>query len=457
MREEAVIKENMQKEFVDGILKRWYPLILDKECGGYFTNVTCDWKLAPQQEKMIVSQARHIWTLSKASEYFNGKREYEEMARHGFSFLKNSMWDEEYGGFFQIRSRDGGMSDVNGWRDEKRAYGNAFAIYALAALYSQTSDSEVLKLAQSAFQWIEEHAYDSKDRGYFQFILRNGKTFDRSSEYKTIASDSSELGFKDQNSSIHLLEAFTELFHVWKDPLVQTRLQDLLELIRDTQVAHKGYLQLFFHDDWTPVSFRTSSAKEREANYGLDHVSFGHNYETAFLMLEASYVLQLKDDIRTLTVAKKMLDHAIMYGWDENVGGFYDGGYYLNGDDRCTIIKDTKNWWAQAEGLNALLIFSKIFPRETRYYEYFLRQWEYVQSFIIDTQGGDWFEGGIDKEPQFRTSPKSHMWKCTYHTGRTLMNCSMIFEGNPSKEINKFIGYWRNTAELLPPIKNPPR
>jgi mannobiose 2-epimerase len=26
----------------------------------------------------------------------------------------------------------------------------------------------------------------------------------------------------------------------------------------------------------------------REKNYGLDHVSFGHDYETAFLMLEAS-------------------------------------------------------------------------------------------------------------------------------------------------------------------------
>ena len=32
------------------------------------------------------------------------------------------------------------MSDVNGWREEKRAYGNAFAVYALAALYGQTHD-----------------------------------------------------------------------------------------------------------------------------------------------------------------------------------------------------------------------------------------------------------------------------------------------------------------------------
>jgi cellobiose epimerase len=449
MQKETDMNKEMQKAFTDGILKRWYPLVIDKEYGGYFTNVTHDWKLAQQQEKMIVSQARHVWTLSKASEFFGGVPEYEQMARHGFSFLEKNMWDKEFGGFFQIRSRDGEMSDVNGWRDEKRAYGNAFAVYALAALYAKTHDAEVMKLVQTAFHWIEDHTYDPNNKGYFQFIMRSGKPFDRSSEYKTIASDSNELGFKDQNSSIHLLEAFTELYHVWKDPLVRTRLEGLLELIRDTQVAPQGYLQLFFHNDWTPVSFRDTSKAEREANFGLDHVSFGHDYETAFLMLEASYALHLKDDIRTLAIAKKMLDHAMKYGWDEKVGGFYDGGYYFKGDDRCATIKDTKNWWAQAEGLNALLLFSKIFPQDIRYHDYFLRQWEYVQSFIIDAQGGDWFEGGIDKEPHFRKGPKSHMWKCTYHTGRALMNCSAIFQQDPNKEINKLIEHWRKTADLL--------
>ena len=450
MQEQAIINKEMQQAFMDGILKKWYPLVIDKECGGYFTNVTHDWKLAQQQEKMIVSQARHVWTLSKASEFFSGVQEYERMARHGFSFLKNRMWDREYGGFFQIRSRDGGMSYMNGWRDEKRAYGNAFAVYALAALFAQTQDVEVLEFAQTVFHWIEDHVYDPNNKGYFQFIMRNGKPFDGSSEYKTIASDGNELGFKDQNSSIHLLEAFTELYHVWKDPLVRMRLQGLLELIRDTQVAQQGYLQLFFHNDWTPVTFRDSSPKEREANFGLDHVSFGHDYETAFLMLEASYALQLKNDIRTLTIAKKMLDHAMKYGWDEKVGGFYDGGYYFKGDKHCTIIMDTKNWWTQAEGLNALLLFAKIFPNEPRYYKYFLHQWEYIKSFVIDAEGGDWFEGGIDKEPHFRTGPKSHMWKCTYHTGRTLLNCCTIFQVDSNKEINKLIEHWRKTAELLP-------
>ena len=229
--------------------------------------------------------------------------------------------------------------------------------------------------------------------------------------------------------------------------MLRNQLKSLLELIRDKLVAERGYLQLFFQNDWTPVSFRDASEEERKANFGLDHVSFGHDYETAFLMLEASYVLGLPDDRRTLAVAKKMLDHAIANGWDESVGGFYDGGYYFSGSDTCSIVKDTKNWWAQAEGLNALLLFSKIFPDESRYRTYFKREWNYIKTYILDPVYGDWFEGGIDKEPQFKEGPKSHMWKCTYHTCRALMNCIAMMNNDADAEINRVIAHWRKISE----------
>jgi mannobiose 2-epimerase len=239
------------------------------------------------------------------------------------------------------------------------------------------------------------------------------------------------------------MEAYTELYHVWKDPKLYTQLQSIMELIRDTMVTKEGYLQLFFHNDWSPVSYRNSSESERKANFGLDHVSFGHDYETAFLMLEASYVLGLQNDRCTLDIAKKMLDHAIQYGFDEKRGGIFDGGYYFLGQKKCAIIKETKNWWAQAEGLNALLLFARIFP-DDKYSEYFLRQWNYVKSNIIDATGGDWFEGGLDKEPHFRTGPKSHMWKCTYHTCRALMNCISLLKEDSQSQINRLVAHWHS-------------
>ena len=115
---------------------------------------------------------------------------------------------------------------------------------------------------------------------------------------------------------------------------------------------------------------------------------------------------------------------------------------------------------AQAEALNALLLFSRIFPKE-RYYSFFLKQLDYVRRYIIDHENGDWFEGGIDKEPQLKTGPKSQMWKCTYHTGRALMNCITMLDDGTAKEMGdgfaekkkewgEFIGHWKETARRLP-------
>jgi mannobiose 2-epimerase len=71
-------------------------------------------------------------------------------------------------------------------------------------------------------------------------------------------------------------------------------------------------------------------------------------------MLEASHVAGLKNDTATLRVAKKMVDHSLNTGWDNKSGGFFDEGYYFRDKSGMTIIRDTKNWWAQAEGLNTL-------------------------------------------------------------------------------------------------------
>jgi mannobiose 2-epimerase len=447
------LSQTLYEHLDENLLRKWYPLVIDKKCGGYFTNVSHDWRLAAEQEKMIVTQARHVWTTSKAAAFVPDAPRYDMFARHGFLFLRDFMWDQRYGGFYQIRSREGGYSECRGWGEEKRTYGNAFGIYALAALYGVTHDVGALDLAKETFGWLEAHAYDPEFKGYFQFLTRQGEPFDENSQHRSVASDIREVGFKDQNSSIHLLEAYTELYRVWKDDTLGARLASLLELIRDTMVTKNGYLQLFFARDWTPVSFRMTSEATRSLNYSLDHVSFGHDYETAFLMLEASRALGIENDTRTLTVSKQMLDHAMENGWDRDLGGFFDGGYYLEGSDRCTIVKSTKTWWPQAEALNTLLIFSRIFPEDARYREFFEKQWEYVDTYGLDHRNGDWYEGGLDKEPSCATAPKGHMWKCSYHTGRALMNCIALLSNETSgesgiakrrRELEKLVEHWKH-------------
>lgn len=455
------IRDEMYFQLKDNLLDKWYPKVIDYETGGFFTNLSYNFQLSNSQEKMIVTQARNIWTLSKAADFY-GNKDYINFAFHGFEFLQNKIWDKKNGGFYQIRNRVGNYSDIEGWRNEKRTYGNAYGLFALASLYNSTKNESVFEFAKQVFNWLENFAHDKIHKGYFQFLTEDCKVFNKESEYKSIASDSIEVGYKDQNSSIHLLEAFTEFYNVYKSELLKERLTEMLFLIRDVITTDKGYLQLFFDEKWEPISFRNSPKDIREKNYGLDHVSFGHDYETAFLMLEASHVLKLDNDIKTLQVAKKMVDHAIENGWDENNGGFYDEGYYFENDGKCKIIKNTKTWWAQAEALNIYLIMSQIFPQEKKYLEIFFKEWEYVKNYLIDHENGDWYWGGIDREPFNKTEPKGKIWKGTYHNGRSLMNCISILadnkyslnnisEGFKRKKIetNNFINHWKKVVEKL--------
>lgn len=366
---------------------------------------------------MIVTQARQVWTNAKASLSHPNERRFKEGAAHGFQFLRDKMWDPLNGGFYTLVSRSGKHKEGD---LVKTAYGNAFGIYALAAYYDATRDTAALNLAKEAFMWLENHSHDPVEKGYFQHLTMDGTPIRRDST----AASTAETGYKDQNSSIHLLEAFTELYRVWPDALVRERLQELLLLIRDTITTEKGYLTLFLEPDWTPVSFRDSTEEVILKHHNLDHVSFGHDVETAYLMLEASETLGLENDERTETIAKRMVDHALANGWDDSVGGFYDEGYYFKDKPGLTIIRDTKNWWAQAEGLNSLLLMSEKYPADDhRYFEHFVKLWDYVNTYLVDHDHGDWYAGGLDKEPDQKTALKGHIWKATYHHYRGMTNC----------------------------------
>lgn len=403
-------------DVLDNIFKRWYPLSIDTVYGGFFSDIDYKWKLSGKQNKMIVTQARHIWSTSNAALFYDSPEEKVELlkiAKHGFKFLRDKMWDKEFGGFYELVNREGEVVKENG-EIVKTAYGNAFAIYGLATYYKASGDSLALKLAEKTFNWLEKNSYDPVYGGYFQFISRDGKPF--KDGYRNVPP-------KDQNSSIHLLEAFTELYSVNPNDKLKVRLNSLLTLIRDKIVTDKGYLTLFLNRDLAPVSYRDASDEIRNKNYEFDHVSFGHDIETAYLMLETSEALEIYDDTTTLRVAKKMVDHSLKNGWDKKFGGLFDGGYYYKDEDTITIVRNTKEWWSQVETLNSALLMSELFPDESSYYKKFCEQWDYIKRYLIDNDNGGWYWGGIDQVPRNKFFPKGTIWKANYHTSRTLINC----------------------------------
>ncbi|GAO45535.1 AGE family epimerase/isomerase [Flavihumibacter petaseus] len=422
------IADQMERSINTELLNKWYPRNFDTVYGGYLSTYTFDFKPTGAQDKFIVTQARHMWTNAKAALHNPQQKVYRQGAVHGFRFLRDVMWDKTYGGFYSLVNRQG--QPISGDRPPKEAYGNAFAIYALAAYYELTRDPEALDLAKKTFTWLEQHSHDPKYLGYFQFLDREGNPMIRTAETPS----TSELGYKDQNSSIHLLEAFTDLYHLWKDPLLEKRLRELLVLIRDRITNEKGNLVLFFYPDWTPLSYRDSSRATIMKHHFLDHVSPGHDIETAYLLLEASHALGIRNDSVTWKAARKMTNQAIAGCWDKSTGGLFDEGYYFKGADTLTIIADTKNWWAQAEAMNTLLLMADAYPdAPEHYYQRFTQIWEYINTYMIDHTYGDWYAAGYDKSPSIKTALKGHMWKATYHHYRALYNCMERLRSSSNK------------------------
>jgi mannobiose 2-epimerase len=408
------IQSQMRYAAKQGLLDKYYPRNIDTLYGGYLSTFSYDFKPTGTQDKMIVTQARHTWSTAKAAMFYHDTT-YIPMSRHGFYFLRDKMWDKKYGGFYNLVARDGTPKGIY-----KEAYGNAFAIYGLSAYYECSGDTAGLNLAKKAFMWLEKNSHDPIYKGYYQYLNRDGSRVIRTAEIPS----TSDIGYKDQNSSIHILEALTELYKVWKDPLVKERLQEMLHLIRDTIVTPQGYLQLYFTYDWKPISYRDSSDAVIKKNHYIDHVSFGHDVETAYLMKEATEALGNMHDVKTAAVGKKMVDMALQNGWDDSLGGFYDEGYYFRNKPGLTITYKSKNWWSQAEALNTLLMFSDVYPNDPmNYLQKFFKEWQYVQTYLIDHQHGDWYEEGLDQEPQRKTALKAHIWKGPYHVFRALMNC----------------------------------
>ena len=387
-------------------LKLWYPASIDPR-GGFHPTFSNDWKRLSYQTKGIVQQARMTWTAAEvAHRRPEWKEQLEPVAKHGIAFLHDKMWDAECGGFYWEIAEDGTPPTANS--EMKHAYGIAFGIYAAATVYELTKDEADLQLAKDAFFWLDRFGHDARNGGYREAFYRDGRPMlappqDRPDQRRGRVGEL--LGDKSMNTHIHILEAFTVLYKVYPDPVLRSRLEELLLIIRDRITTRPAAMRLFFAADWTPAATL---------------VSFGHDVETAFLMEEAVEVLGRSDDAETLSVCKALVDHSLQFGWDNRYGGFYhEGATYASPVDR------NKVWWVQAEGLNALFfMYRRYGETEMQYGQRFVAQWNFIKRSMIDAEYGGWFntvsESG--KHLSEQQPPKAQLWKTAYHETRALLN-----------------------------------
>ena len=76
----------------------------------------------------------------------------------------------------------------------------------------------------------------------------------------------------------------------------------------------------------------------------------------------------------------------------------------------------------EAEGLNALLLMHEKYGQETpRYWQAFLRQWEFIRTRQTDNVYGGWYATVSREGKPVPGHIKSDQWTEAYHQGRALL------------------------------------
>lgn len=398
LRPEPSSYRTIQKEaesLLNSELRLFYPALVDRQNGGFFESRPNTRQRTTR--KSLVFQSRMVWTAAEVALRRPDKaKEFSVYVMHGTSFLRDAMWDQTNGGFHWSVDANGAPA-----AQAKHAYGMAFAIYALANGHLATGDAEMKTLAMDAYRWLEKNGHDRQNGGYYQAFTPAGqiiRTANQAASQDRADFIGTPFGCKAMNAHIHLLEAITTLYRADREPPLRNRLEEMYGITKNKVMLPAGTLGENFNPDWTALD---------------DGGSFGHDVETGFLLLETARELGTQADPAAQAVARKLIDHALEQGWDQDMGGLWDNRGHRS-----------KNWWTQAEAAQALLLMHMTFGHETDlYWTRFQQQWRFITRHMIDPQTRGWFSAvGPDSRPANRNLVNP--WKACYHTGRALLNIS---------------------------------
>ena len=383
------MKQEMEEELVSNILPFWINRMTDEVNGGFYGRITGREEVKPEAEKGAILNARILWTFSAAYRLLR-RPEYLETATRAKRTLIDRFYDNEFGGVYWSLDYKGNPLDT-----KKQIYALGFAIYGLSEYARATGDDEALAYAIRLFETIEEHSFDPVKNGYCEALTRE---WGEIADMRLSAKDENER--KTMNTHLHILEPYTNLFRIWKDEMLKSRLHNLIRLfideIMDMDTRH---LQLFFDDNW-------------RSNYHI--ISYGHDIEASWLIHEAALVLadrQLLTEIEMYIV--EMAEAAAE-------GFLSDGGMIYELRTDSSSIDADRHWWVQAETVVGFMNLYQHFGDKLSLSRA-VRCWEFIKKYLIDYANGEWYwslsaDGTVNREDD-----KAGFWKCPYHNGRMCM------------------------------------
>ncbi len=381
-----LLKQQLQVELTNNILPFWSQQMIDSENGGFYGRINGEGEVDPEADKGGILNARILWTFSSA--YLQEKNPlYLEMANRAKDFILKHFFDPEFGGTYWTISFDGKPVDI-----KKQIYSQAFFIYAFTEHYRASGEGSSLQTAIELFRMIEKRSFDHELNGYFEAYSRDWKLLE---DLRLSEKDENEK--KTMNTHLHILEAYANLYRVWKDEGLAGKLRNLILIFTEKIVNQKTkHLNLFFDENWNPKS---------------TIVSYGHDIEASWLIDEAARVLGDQD------LLSKVQNTCIQIAEAACEGLQPDGSLHYEMDKAIDHLDKDRHWWVQAEGVVGFLNALELTGNQ-EWLDKAMNCWKFIRENLVDTKNGEWFWSISDEGIPNRNGDKAGFWKCPYHNSR---------------------------------------
>lgn len=371
---------------LENILNYWINFTPDDVNGGFVGRIDQDNIIDGDAPKGAVLHARILWSFAAAYNQ-NSLPEYLEYAGKAYHYIADYFIDHEFGGVYWTVDAKGNPLDT-----KKQIYATAFTIYGLSEYFMASGKDVVKDHAVALYKDLIRYSLDKENGGYFEAFQREWGPLE---DLRLSDKDANEK--KTMNTHLHVLEAFTNLYRIWPDEDLKIRIADLLNnFILHIIRQETTHLDLFFDEYWG-----------RKSNT----VSYGHDIEASWLLLEAAEVIGEEDLIKTFKDLSIKLSKAVLEGVDQ------DGGLWYESEPLTRHIVKEKHWWVQAESMVGFFNAWQI-SKDKSFLAISLQNWDFVKEKIIDHNKGEWFWGVTMSGEIMPGEDKVGIWKCPYHNSR---------------------------------------
>jgi mannobiose 2-epimerase len=369
------------------ILDYWTTFTVDHTNGGFVGRISNDNVIEEAADKGAVLNARILWSFSAA--YNAGSLDNLDMAERAYHYITDHFIDKDYGGVYWTTDHLGNPKDT-----KKQVYALAFTIYAFSEYFIACGNDVVKDHAIVLYKDLIKYSYDPDKGGYFEAFNRQWEPME---DLRLSDKDANEK--KTMNTHLHVLEAFSNLYKIWPEEDLKNHIIALIKNFTTHIVdPQTGQMTLFFDEDWSKRS---------------DIISYGHDIEASWLLLEAAEVVEDEELISEVKVLAVKMAEGALSGLDD------DGALWYEKESEEHIIKE-KHWWVQAEAMIGFFNAWQI-SGEQRFLSSSLGTWTYVKDHLLDKENGEWF-WGINEEGQVMSKEdKVGIWKCPYHNSRACL------------------------------------